>query len=176
MSPAVLRCFEVQPVALGESVMSVLSVSASQEAKSVSEVLLSDLRAAGITPTVTADGSGVVVPTDTLTPELRARITQNKTALIRLLIEAANDAHHHPELAPPTARAASANDPQGFDPGESALMLLAMRFADHIKASPQAREDWRRDVLETPQHLRQGLGEYLRQQLRQPHLLWRNQK
>ena len=73
-------------------------------------------------------------------------------------------------------RAASANDPQGFDPGESALMMVAMRFADHIKASPQAREDWRRDVLETPQHLRQGLGEYLRQQLRQPHLLWRNQK
>lgn len=55
-------------------------------------------------------------------------------------------------------------------------MMVAMRFADHIKASPQAREDWRRDVLETPQHLRQGLGEYLRQQLRQPHLLWRNQK
>lgn len=65
-------------------------------------------------------------------------------------------------------RAASANDPQGFDPGESALMLLAMRFCDAIKASPQAREDWRRDVLETPQHLRQGLGEYLREQLRQP--------
>ena len=129
----------MQPVALGESVMSVLSVSASREAKSVTEVLLSDLRAAGVTPTVTADGSGVVVPTDTLTPELRARITQNKTALIRLLIEAANDAHHHPELAPPTAPA-------------------------HDR------------LLETPPHLRQGLYIYLRDQLRQPHLLWRTRK
>ena len=48
-----------------------------------------------------------------------------------------------------------------------------MRFCDAIRASNKAREDWRRDVLETPQHLRQGLGEYLREQLRQPHLLWR---
>ena len=69
-----------------------------------------------------------------------------------------------------------ANDPQGFDPGESALMLLAMRFADHIKASPQARASWREDVRNTPQHLRQGLGEYLRNQLRQPQVLLRNQK
>ena len=160
MSPVVLRCCEVQPVTLGESVMSVLSVSASQEAKSVTEVLLSDLRAAGVTPTVTADGSGVVVPTDTLTPELRARITQNKTALIRLLIEAANDAHHHPELAPPTA------------PAHDRLLAIAMRFCDAINASDKAREDWRRDVLETPQHLRQGLYNYLREQLRQPHF-WR---
>ena len=73
-------------------------------------------------------------------------------------------------------RAAPANDPQGFDPGESALMMVAMRFCDAINASDKAREDWREDVRNTPPHLRQGLGEYLRQQLRQPHLLWRNQK
>ena len=77
---------------------------------------------------------------------------------------------------PKTASLPPANDPQGFDPGESALMLLAMRFCDAINASDRAREDWRRDVLETPTHLRQGLYNYLREQLRQPHLLWRNQK
>ena len=77
---------------------------------------------------------------------------------------------------PKTASLPPANDPQGFDPGESALMLLAMRFCDAINASDKAREDWRRDVLETPPHLRQGLYNYLREQLRQPHLLWRNQK
>ena len=74
---------------------------------------------------------------------------------------------------PKTASLPPANDPQGFDPGESALMLLAMRFCDAINASDRAREDWRRDVLETPTHLRQGLYNYLREQLRQPHLLWR---
>ena len=58
---------------------------------------------------------------------------------------------------PKTASLPPANDPQGFDPGESALMLLAMRFCDAINASDRAREDWRRDVLETPTHLRQGL-------------------
>ena len=73
---------------------------------------------------------------------------------------------------PKTASLPPANDPQGFDPGESALMLLAMRFCDAINASDRAREDWRRDVLETPTHLRQGLYNYLREQLRQPHLLW----
>ena len=74
---------------------------------------------------------------------------------------------------PKTASLPPANDPQGFDPGESALMLLAMRFCDAINASDKARADWRRDVLETPTHLRQGLYNYLREQLRQPHLLWR---
>ena len=74
---------------------------------------------------------------------------------------------------PKTASLPPANDPQGFDPGESALMLLAMRFCDAINASDKAREDWRRDVLETPPHLRQGLQNYLREQLRRPHLLWR---
>ena len=70
-------------------------------------------------------------------------------------------------------RAAPANDPQGFDPGESALMMVAMRFCDAINASDKAREDWREDVRNTPQHLRQGLYNYLRDQLRQPHWLWR---
>ena len=77
---------------------------------------------------------------------------------------------------PKTASLPPANDPQGFDPGESALMLLAMRFCDAINASDKARADWRRDVLETPPELRQGLYNYLREQLRPVNLLWRNQK
>ena len=81
---------------------------------------------------------------------------------------AANDpAHHRPELAQGTAPTAPAHD---------RLLAIAMRYCDAINASDKARADWREDVRNTPQHLRQGLGEYLRQQLRQPHLLWRNQK
>lgn len=49
------------------------------------------------------------------------------------------------------------------------LLALAMAFCDHISASAQAREDWRRDVRETPQHLRQGLANYLREQMRHDH-------
>lgn len=53
------------------------------------------------------------------------------------------------------------------------LLDVSMRFCDAIGASDKARADWRRDVRNTPQHLRQGLYNYLREQLRQPHLLWR---
>ena len=137
--------------------------------------IIDNLVAQGCAPRLTPDGCGIVVPKGAITEALKVAIRANKPAIIRLLAEAANDAHNRPELAPPTAPAAKSATPapQGFAPGESALMLLAMRFADHIKASPQAREDWRRDVLETPPHLRQGLYNYLREQLRQPHLLWR---
>ena len=58
-------------------------------------------------------------------------------------------------------------------PAHDRLLVIAMRYCDAINASDKAREDWREDVRNTPQHLRQGLGEYLRDQLRQPHLLWR---
>lgn len=53
------------------------------------------------------------------------------------------------------------------------LLVIAMRYCDAINASNKARADWRRDVLETPPHLRQGLYNYLREQLRQPNSLWR---
>ena len=54
------------------------------------------------------------------------------------------------------------------------LLDIAVRYCDAINASDKARADWREDVRNTPQHLRQGLYNYLREQLRQPHLLWRN--
>ena len=88
---------------------------------------------------------------------------------------AANDAHH-PELAQGTAPTAPAPGPQGLDPGEQALLNIAMRFCDATHATDKAREDWREDVASTPPHLRQGLYNSLREQLRPSNLLWRNQK
>ena len=54
------------------------------------------------------------------------------------------------------------------------LLVIAVRYCDAINASNKARADWCEDVRNTPPHLRQGLYNYLREQLRQPHLLWRN--
>ena len=129
--------------------------------------IIDNLVAQGCAPRLTPDGCGIVVPKGAITEALKVAIRANKPAIIRLLTEAANDDHHRPELAPPAAPAAPAHD---------RLLDIAMRFCDAINASDKARADWREDVRNTPQHLRQGLGEYLRQQLRQPHLLWRNQK
>ena len=128
------------------------------------QAILNDLLKAGIHPRLTPDRTGIVVPRHAITESLKVAIRANKPAIIRLLTEAANDAHHHPELAPPTTPAAPAND---------RLLAIAMRFCDAINASDKAREDWREDVRNTPPHLRQGLYNYLREQLRQPHLLWR---
>ena len=126
--------------------------------------IIDNLVAQGCAPRLTPDGCGIVVPKGAITEALKVAIRANKPAIIRLLTEAANDAHHHPELAPPTAPAAPAHD---------RLLAIAMRFCDAIGASDKARADWREDVRNTPQHLRQGLYNYLREQLRQPHLLWR---
>ena len=126
--------------------------------------IIDNLVAQGCAPRLTPDGCGIVVPKGAITEALKVAIRANKPAIIRLLTEAANDAHHRPELAPPTAPAAPAHD---------RLLVIAMRYCDATNASDKARADWREDVRNTPQHLRQGLGEYLREQLRQPHLLWR---
>ena len=129
--------------------------------------IIDNLVAQGCAPRLTPDGCGIVVPKGAITEALKVAIRANKPAIIRLLTEAANDAHNRPELAPPTAPAAPAHD---------RLLVIAMRYCDATNASDKARADWREDVRNTPPHLRQGLGEYLRQQLRLPHLLWRNQK
>ena len=126
--------------------------------------IIDNLVAQGCAPRLTPDGCGIVVPKGAITEALKVAIRANKPAIIRLLTEAANDAHHRPELAPPAAPAAPAHD---------RLLAIAMRYCDAINASDKAREDWRRDVRNTPQHLRQGLQNYLSEQLRQPHLLWR---
>ena len=128
------------------------------------QTVLNQLLSAGIRPRLTPDRTGIVVPRHAITDALKVAILANKPAIIRLLTEAANDTHQHPELALPTAPAAPAHD---------RLLVIAMRYCDAINASDKARGDWREDVRNTPQRLRQGLGEYLRDQLRQPHLLWR---
>ncbi len=129
--------------------------------------IIDNLVAQGCAPRLTPDGCGIVVPKGAITEALKVAIRANKPAIIRLLAEAANDAHHRPELAPPTAPAAPAHDH---------LLVLAMRFCDATHASDKEREDWREDVRNTPPHLRQGLYNYLREQLRPVNLLWRNQK
>ena len=123
--------------------------------------IIDNLVAQGCAPRLTPDGCGIVVPKGAITEALKVAIRANKPAIIRLLTEAANDAHHRPELAQGTAPKAAANDP-----GHDRLQVLAMAFCDHISASAQAREDWQRDVADTPPHLRQGLAAYLREQMR----------
>ena len=80
-------------------------------------------------------------------------------------IEGAVVATPAPAPAPP--------EPPAFDPGHPALLALAMAYCDAIHATDKAREDWREDVRNTPPLLRQGLYIYLRDPLREPHLLWR---
>ena len=138
--------------------------------------IIDNLVAQGCAPRLTPDGCGIVVPKGAITESLKVAIRANKPAIIRLLAEAANDAHHRPELAPPTVPTAPAPGPQGLDPGHDALLAMAMKFCDATHASGNEREDWQRDVLETPPHLRQGLYNYLREQMRPSNLLWRNQK
>mgnify|MGYP000623772045 CR=1 FL=1 len=109
--------------------------------------IVDNLVAQGCAPRLTPDGCGIVVPKGAITEALKVAIRANKPAIIRLLTEAANDTHQHPELAPPTAPAAPAHD---------RLLVIAMRYCDAINASDKAREDWREDVRNTPQRLQIG--------------------
>lgn len=104
----------------------------------------------------------------------------------RLLTNAANDPAPDPwhvTLAPGTSpetaarfRAASkALDaaagartpaPPAHDPGESALLALAMAYCTHTGASDKARQDWQEDIANTPPELRGDLSQHLREQLR----------
>lgn len=47
---------------------------------------------------------------------------------------------------------------------EARLIAAAMRAADHHGDGPEAREQWRQDVLNTPYHLRADLLEHLQAQ------------
>ena len=85
------------------------------------QTVLNQLLSAGIRPRLTPDRTGIVVPRHAITDALKVAILANKPAIIRLLTEAANDAHQHPELAPPTAPAAPAHD---------RLLVIAMRYCD----------------------------------------------
>ena len=115
------------------------------------QAILDDLAACGIAPRLTTDGRGIALPAGQLSPAQRAAITANKAALI-VFLQAVDQ-------APPTPK-----KPLALDPGERALLALAMAFCDRTGAGDKARQDWQRDVADTPPELRGDLYAHLREQ------------
>ena len=116
------------------------------------QAIFDDLVACGIAPRLTTDGRGIALPAGQLSPAQRAAITANKAALI-VFLQAVDQ-------APPTPK-----KPLALDPGERALLALAMAFCDRTGAGDKARQDWQRDVAGTPPELRGDLYAHLREQL-----------
>lgn len=142
--------------------------------------IITDLVACGAAPRLTPDGKGIALQPGRLPPELRAQVLAYKPELVRLLAEATNDPAHNlqkPEaehqsttLAPGTTPEAAAQTrpppaPPAYDPGHAALLALAMAYCDRTGASDQARQDWQRDIADTPPELRGDLYQHLRAQL-----------
>ena len=115
------------------------------------QAILDDLAACGIAPRLTPDGCGIALPAGQLSPAQRAAITANKAALI-VFLQAVDQ-------APPTPK-----KPLALDPGERALLALAMAFCARTGAGDKARQDWQRDVADTPPELRGDLYQHLREQ------------
>lgn len=91
------------------------------------ENILLELLECGITPSVTPDGDGIEVEAGLLNDAQRAAIRTNKYELIACIQDAARIT--------------------------SELMTAAMRACDYWRDSPQAREQMRREILETrPEH------------------------
>lgn len=91
------------------------------------ENILFELLECGITPSVTPDGKSIEVEAGLLNDAQRAAIRANKYELIDCIQDAARIT--------------------------SELMTAAMRACDFWNDSPQAREQMRREILETrPQH------------------------
>ena len=63
------------------------------------------------------------------------------------------------DQVPPTPK-----KPLALDPGERALLALAMAFCARTGAGDKARQDWQRDVADTPPELRGDLYQHLREQ------------
>ena len=89
--------------------------------------------------------------------------------------EAANDPAPNlrkPEPAPSRITLAPAPTPAltAYDPGEAALLALAMAHCTYTGASDKARQDWRQDIANTPPELRGDLYQHLREQLRDQRL------
>ena len=116
------------------------------------QAILDDLAACGIAPRLTPDGCGIALPAGQLSPAQRAAITANKAALI-VFLQAVDQ-------APPTPK-----KPLALDPGERALLALAMAFCDRTGVSDKARAQWVDDVESTPAELRADLYAHLREQL-----------
>ena len=116
------------------------------------QAIFDDLTACGIAPRLTPDGCGIALPAGQLNPAQRAAITANKAALI-VFLQAIDQ-------VPPTPKKALA-----LDPGARALLVLAMAFCDRTGVSDKARQDWQRDVADTPAGMRGDLYQHLREQL-----------
>ena len=98
------------------------------------ETILADLLASGIEPSVTTDKTGIVVPAGKLTEAQRAAVLGHKPALIECILESARVTKQ--------------------------LLEAAMRRCDQFNDSEKARQDMRKQVLDTSPHLRQDLLEH----------------
>ena len=98
------------------------------------EAILADLIQCGIEPSVTPDKTGIVVPAGKLTEAQRAAVLGHKPALIECILESTRVTKQ--------------------------LLEAAMRRCDQFNDSEKARQDMRKQVLETPPHLRQDLLEH----------------
>lgn len=99
------------------------------------DALLQELLQAGIEPGLTPDGEHITVPAGRLTDSQRDAIRQFKRELIERLQESARVT--------------------------TELLGAAMRAAGHHGDGPEARAQWRQDVLATPYHLRPDLLAHL---------------
>ena len=98
------------------------------------EIILADLLASGIEPSVTPAQAGVVVPAGKLSPSQRAAVLTHKPDLIAYLLESSRITVQ--------------------------LLEAAMRRCDQFNDGEKARQDMREQVLETPPHLRHDLLEH----------------
>ncbi len=95
------------------------------------QTIFDALRDAGLNVSLAPDGGLSVAPASRLTQELRDLIRGNKAVLVDRLLEAQRL----------TAR----------------LIVAAMRRCDQFNDSAAARQEMRRDVLDTPAHLQADL-------------------
>jgi len=98
--------------------------------------ILAELLDCGITPAVTPDGRGIEVPAKRLTDAQRAAVLAHKPELIACIQESARIT--------------------------SELLTAAMHACNHWGDGPAAREQMRRDCLNTPPHLRADLLAHFR--------------
>ena len=104
---------------------------------STAESILAELLEHGITPKLTPDGTGIEVPAGRLTDAQRQAIRSCKAELIACIQESARLA--------------------------AELLGAAMRACDHWRDGPEAREQMKKEVMETPPHLRADLLDHFRQ-------------
>ena len=101
------------------------------------EAILHGLLESGIHPTLTDDGTGIVVPAGVLTDTQRKAIKSCKAELIERIRESARLT--------------------------TELLQAAMRCCDHHRDDPEAREQMRQDVLATPAHQQADLLDHFQQ-------------